>query len=231
MRAMPHLALAGALAFAGAPVLSGLSATPAFAAKADLDLIQSYVGNWRGRGPMTNGDQKKETVVCRLEITRSTQEKIGFSGRCALAGGNLSMNGTMAYIVAANRYEAIITSNTEFTGTAIGMKALGEVFGITFNFGFYQAVMAALGIAVGPLGWIAVTGIFIYGGQKKWNNVKQTRLSFVIMALIIEYQARLENSAAVYADGSNLNPKDSLDDLGVLTKITDARYLSLPEHK
>ena len=118
-----------------------------------------------------------------------------------------------------------------FTSTAVGMKVIGAVIGVTFKFGFYQAVMTALGIAVGPLGWIAVTGIFIYGGQKKWSSVKQTRLSFVIMALIIEYQARLENSAVVYADGRKLNPQDSLDNLSVLTKITDARYLALPEHK
>ncbi len=125
MRAMPRLVLAGAL------VLAGLSvANPTYAAKADLDLIQSYVGNWRGRGTMANGTQAKETVVCFLEITRSTVEKIGFSGRCALAGGNLSMAGTMAYIIAANRYEAIITSNTEFTGTAIGKRSGSNV---TFN--------------------------------------------------------------------------------------------------
>ncbi len=125
MRALPRLVLAGVL------VLAGLSvAPPAFAAKADLDLIQSYVGNWRGRGTMTNAGNENETIVCRLEITRSSSEKIGFSGRCALAGGNLSMAGTMAYIVAANRYEAIITSNTEFTGTAIGKRRGSNV---TFN--------------------------------------------------------------------------------------------------
>jgi len=125
MRALPRSVLAGVL------VLAGLSiAPPAFAEKADLELIQSYVGNWRGRGTMANEGQESETVVCRLEITRSSDEKIGFSGRCALAGGNLSMAGTMAYIVAANRYEAIITSNTSFTGTAIGKRRGSNV---TFN--------------------------------------------------------------------------------------------------
>ena len=118
-----------------------------------------------------------------------------------------------------------------FTGTAIGMKALGTVFGVTFQFGFYQAVMFALGIAVGPLGWIAVTGIFIYGGQKKWNSVKQTRLSFVIMALIFEHQARQEYSAAVSTGGKQFDSALPIDDSGVLTKITGARYLALPEHK
>jgi len=125
MRAMVRLAFAGVL------VLAGLSfVPPGFAAQADLDLIQSYVGNWRGRGTMTNASKENETIVCRLKITRSSSEKIGFSGRCALAGGNLSMAGTMAYIVAANRYEAIITSNTEFTGTAIGKRRGSNV---TFN--------------------------------------------------------------------------------------------------
>lgn len=118
-----------------------------------------------------------------------------------------------------------------FAGTAIGLKALGGVVGVTFSFGFYQAMMTALGIAVGPLGWIAVTGIFIYGGRKKWNNVKQTRLSFVIMALILEYQARQEDSAAWSADAKQSGSADPIDGSVVLTKITGARYLALPEHK
>ncbi len=122
IRAIQRSALAGAL------VLAGLLVTPpAYAAPEDLELIQSYVGNWRGRGTMTSGTQEAETIVCRLKITRSTAEKIGFSGRCALAGANLSIAGTMAYIVAANRYEAIMTSNTEFASNAVGVRSGANV--------------------------------------------------------------------------------------------------------
>lgn len=103
---------------------------PAQAAQADLNLIQSYVGDWRGSGAMTNSDGNTETVRCTLGVTRSTAEKINFRGRCALAGANLSMNGTMAYLESTNRYEAVLTSNTSFSGNAIGRRSGNTV---TFN--------------------------------------------------------------------------------------------------
>ncbi|HHG91188.1 MAG TPA: hypothetical protein ENJ90_12035 [Devosia sp.] len=111
------------LVVAAALAVSSLSAaTPALAAPADLELIQSYVGNWRGTGTLVNAGQPGESVRCRLNVTRSTAEKINFSGRCAMAGTTLSMAGTMAYISSANRYEAIMTSNTSFKGVAIGNR-------------------------------------------------------------------------------------------------------------
>lgn len=107
-----------------------LAAGPASAADADLALIQSYVGDWRGTGELTNSDGSEESVRCRLDITRSSAEKINFDGRCALAGATLSMKGTMAYIEANNRYEAVLTSNTSFSGRAIGRRSGNTV---TFN--------------------------------------------------------------------------------------------------
>jgi len=122
-----------ALRYAGVAIMaiSGLVFTaPANAAPEDLALIQSYIGDWRGRGTLTAEGQENETVVCRLGVTRSSEEKINFRGRCTIAGANLSMNGTMAYISANNRFEAIITSNTAFSGEAIGTRR-GE--NVTFN--------------------------------------------------------------------------------------------------
>lgn len=115
-----------AATLAAALALSAL----AHAAQADLNLIQSYVGDWRGSGAMTNADGNSETVRCTLGVTRSTAEKINFRGRCALAGANLSMNGTMAYLEATNRYEAVLTSNTSFSGNATGRRSGNTV---TFN--------------------------------------------------------------------------------------------------
>lgn len=120
-----NLIVASALAATGLSV-----ASPVLAAPADLELIQSYVGNWRGTGTLNNAGQPGESVRCRLNITRSNAEKINFSGRCAIAGTTLSMAGTMAYISAANRYEAIMTSNTTFAGVAIGNRRGSNV---TFN--------------------------------------------------------------------------------------------------
>ena len=123
--------LLGALVASGL-VASGLGvATPSVAAETDLEIIQSYVGNWRGRGTMKNGDRPEETVVCRIEISPgNTIEKIVYHGRCSLAGATLNVGGTLAYIIDKNRYEAVMTTNTSFKGVAIGHRSGNDV---TYN--------------------------------------------------------------------------------------------------
>ncbi len=113
----------------GALVMSGLSiVTPSFSAETDLEIIQSYVGNWRGRGTMQNGDRPEETVVCRLEINPgNTIEKVVYHGRCSLAGATLNVAGTLAYIIDKNRFEAVMSTNTSFKGVAIGHRSGNDV--------------------------------------------------------------------------------------------------------
>lgn len=110
-------ALAGA--FAALPV-----ATPSFAAQADLDLLASYVGNWTGRGTLSAGQQAGESVACTLNVTPYPGEpnKLRIESRCVLAGGRMSMVGTLAYVEQSNRYEAIVTTNTRYAGQAVGVR-------------------------------------------------------------------------------------------------------------
>jgi len=96
-------------------------AIPAVAAQSDIDLLASYVGEWRGRGTMTT-TSGEESVVCKLSFVSTQVTKLNYNGRCTLAGGNLAINGTMAYIAEKNRYEAVMSSNTRFTGVAIGTR-------------------------------------------------------------------------------------------------------------
>jgi len=105
-------ALAGLLAAAGA--------APALAAPADVALLQSYIGEWRGRGVLIGANT--ETVVCRMSLTSGNQQKVNYNGRCILAGTQLSVAGTMAYVEASRRFEAAMTSNATFTGIAVGQK-------------------------------------------------------------------------------------------------------------
>jgi hypothetical protein len=112
----------------GIVVCAGVLATPALAAQADIDLLKSYLGSWKGRGVLTGADS--ETVVCRLTLSEGNGEKINYSGRCTLAGSNLAIKGTLAYIDASRRYEAVMTSNASFTGVAVGRKQGG---GVVFN--------------------------------------------------------------------------------------------------
>jgi hypothetical protein len=115
-------ALALGLLIVGAPAL------PAYAAPADVALLKSYIGEWRGRGTITGANS--ETVVCRLSLKPGNQDKVNYTGRCIVAGSQLSMNGTIAYVDASKRYEAAMTSNVAFSGIAVGLKRGG---GLIFN--------------------------------------------------------------------------------------------------
>lgn len=110
--------------------LAGLAlpTLPAQAGPEEIALLQTYIGEWSGRGRLSGAAD--EAVVCRIGFTAGNQGRLNYSGRCALAGSNLSVNGTIAYIDASQRYEAIMTSNTQFTGVAIGRESEG---GLLFN--------------------------------------------------------------------------------------------------
>lgn len=117
-----------ALAFAAALFSAGFATAPAYAGPAEVALLKSYIGDWRGRGTLVGA--ATESVVCRLSLTQGNQDKINYSGRCTLAGTNLSVAGTIAYVDAARRYEAAMTSNATFSGIAVGQKRGG---GLVFN--------------------------------------------------------------------------------------------------
>ncbi|MGV8954502.1 MAG: hypothetical protein ACOH2M_25625 [Cypionkella sp.] len=116
------------VALAGLLVCMGAAASPAVAAPADVALLKSYIGEWRGRGTLTGANT--ETVVCRLSLKPGNDDKVNYSGRCTLAGTTLSINGTLAYVDASRRFEAAMTSNATFSGIAVGQK---RGSGLVFN--------------------------------------------------------------------------------------------------
>jgi hypothetical protein len=120
--------LSRAVTLAGALFAMPFAAAPTQAGPAEVALLQSYIGEWRGRGTMT-GD-RSETVVCNLRLNQGNQDKVNYSGRCALAGTTLSVNGTLAYIDNLGRFEAAMTSNASFSGIAVGQRR-GD--GVVFN--------------------------------------------------------------------------------------------------
>lgn len=117
-----------ATALTGLLLSAGFFASPAVAGPADVELLKSYIGEWRGRGTLVGA--ATETVVCRLSLSQGNQDKVNYSGRCTLAGTNLSVAGTLAYVEESRRYEAAMTSNATFTGIAVGQKS-GK--GLVFN--------------------------------------------------------------------------------------------------
>jgi len=117
-----NIAVTGLLA-----AVAGMTA-PVFAGPAETSLLKSYEGNWKGSGPLVGTET--ETVTCRMALTPGNDDKVNYAGRCAMAGANLAINGTLAYIEESHRYEGAMTSNVNFSGVAVGQKSNG---GITFN--------------------------------------------------------------------------------------------------
>jgi hypothetical protein len=120
LRLFPLAALIAAASF---------SVVPARAGEAEIALLSSYIGNWKGEGALVGGE-KPEPFRCRLTIAKGNQAKINYTGRCTLVDANLSISGTIAFNDAAGRYEAAMSSNAGFTGLAIGRKQGG---GISFD--------------------------------------------------------------------------------------------------
>ena len=121
------------VALAGLTVASMSAVMPAFAAKADVELIQSYIGTWKG-GSQINGNFRGKPagkVNCTMSLSPGNGDKVNFSGKCAMAGTTMSVKGTIVYNDAGKRYEAAMTSNVSFSGVAIG-KRQGK--GILFSF-------------------------------------------------------------------------------------------------
>jgi len=102
-------------------MLSSSVAMPTQSGEAELNLLTSYIGNWRGEGQLVGGTDPKP-FRCRLTIAKGNQAKINYAGRCSLVDMNLSVNGTIAYDDASRRYQAAMSSNAGFTGIAVGRQ-------------------------------------------------------------------------------------------------------------
>ena len=110
-----------ARAVAAAGVLLAATAMPAFAGPAEMALLEAYAGTWNGKGTLTGAQQ--ETVTCKMSLSKGNGTKLNYTGRCSLAGAQLSVTGTIAYVEAAKRYEAVMNSGVGgFRGVAIGQK-------------------------------------------------------------------------------------------------------------
>lgn len=117
------------LAAAALLVISGAMVQPALAGPAETERLSSYIGSWAGEGVMVGGKQP-EAFRCRLTVSKGTLSKINYSGRCTLVNMNLSVTGTIAFDDDARRYQAVMSSNVGFKGTAVGQQSGDK---ISFN--------------------------------------------------------------------------------------------------
>lgn len=109
-----------------AAVLMLAGAAPSQAGDAELALLTSYVGSWRGEGALVGGD-RPEPFRCRLNIAKGNQTKVNYTGRCTLVDATLSISGTIAFNDDQKRYEAAMSSNAGFTGLAVGRQSQGQI--------------------------------------------------------------------------------------------------------
>jgi hypothetical protein len=116
--ALRSIALAGVLA--SASVVPAFVA-PAYAGPAEVSLLKTYLGTWKGTGKMTGA--QAQDVTCRLSLTSGNQDKVNYTGRCGVAGQQISITGTIAYVETSKRYEAVMNSGIGgFRGAAVGQK-------------------------------------------------------------------------------------------------------------
>lgn len=121
------------VALAGMTIVSLPAAAPAYAAKADVELLQSYLGTWKGSSELQGRFRGKDggRVSCQLSLSKGNGDKVNYAGNCTLAGTSMTVKGTIVYNDAGKRYEAAMTSNVSFSGLAIGKRQGG---GVLFNF-------------------------------------------------------------------------------------------------
>jgi hypothetical protein len=114
-------------------------------AQGELELLSSYIGDWRGEGALVGGDQP-EPFRCRLNVAQGNLGKVNYTGRCTLVNATLSISGTIAYVESAGRFEAAMSSNAGYTGLAIGRASSG---GISFDLREQQKDRAGSDVRIG----------------------------------------------------------------------------------
>ena len=98
------------------------------AGQRDIQVLQSYVGDWKGTGTF-GPPNEQESIRCSLAVTKSaTPDRVSVNGKCAIAGGAVSIMGTMAYLEDRNRFAAVITSGLGgLKGNAVGRRSGNNV--------------------------------------------------------------------------------------------------------
>ncbi len=107
-------------------VLACAGAAPALAGPTEIAALEKYLGTWAGKGTLTGA--QTQTVSCKMAISSGNGGKVNYTGRCQLSGAQLSVTGTIAYVDANHRYEAVMNSGIGgFRGVAIGKLNGGNI--------------------------------------------------------------------------------------------------------
>jgi hypothetical protein len=92
----------------------------------EMDLLKTYIGTWKGTGTVSGS--QAQPVTCRMALTKGNGDKLNYNGRCSLAGAQLAVYGTIAWIDAKHHFEAAMTSGIGgFNGVAVGQRSGGNI--------------------------------------------------------------------------------------------------------
>ena len=94
---------------------------PAFAGP-EMDLLKTYIGTWKGTGTVSGA--QAQPVTCRMALTKGNGDKLNYNGRCSVAGAQLAVYGSIAWVEAKHHFEASMTSGIGgFNGEAVGQRS------------------------------------------------------------------------------------------------------------
>ena len=109
--------LTRAIVLGGVLVCAGVA--PALAGPSEIAALEKYLGTWNGKGSLSGA--QAQPVSCKMALTSGNAGKVNYTGRCQISGQQLSVFGTIAYVDASHRYEAVMNSGIGgFRGQAIG---------------------------------------------------------------------------------------------------------------
>ncbi|MBT5530212.1 MAG: hypothetical protein HOK35_13710 [Cytophagia bacterium] len=118
------------------------------------------------------------------EISSDIKNQLEFDGK-ALTDNGLNLSTTLAAGEAAGF--------ALFTGTAVGLKAIGSLTRATLPFGAYGVSMSTLGIVFGPVGFISAGGVIAGSVIKAFIGKKRNKVISAIITIIIDMKEKEEN--------------------------------------
>ncbi|NQU67074.1 MAG: hypothetical protein HQ510_03940 [Candidatus Marinimicrobia bacterium] len=144
------------------------------------DIIEIMFLKFQGDIQKRLSKMSKKKVI---KLTKNLQDKLESDGKTITATGI-----GLAAALAAGEGAGFAL----FTSTAVGLKALGLLFGTTFAFTTYNTVMAVLGVVFGPVGFLVAGGVIASGLILRFISQKRNRVVGFFLSVIIEIKTKEE---------------------------------------
>jgi DnaJ-domain-containing protein 1 len=130
--------------------------------------------------------QWEDTFRSRFEdLDRSEQEEILKLAEEELEKRAQAMG--LGFVPAAGIVISELSGFGIYLATTTGLGALSTAIGVTFPWAIYQGATTALGVVLGPIGWVLAGSVAVAGGAAflaQWLKSRDNRLQVVVIAII-----------------------------------------------